>query len=685
MGGVPMFPAAAAQASPVIAPPGLPLDQPSAYSPIPQRLITDLHDNPLAIGLYGFVARLYLVAQTPIPLSVPDVLRYDPTLSRGAVLRAFARLLAGGYVIEAAQPGRKTRYTPAWGRVGGAVLPWNMGQPCLGRPRHVARLRLDRRLFDICMGKLTPHTTRAAVITRYVTTPVLSLADVGCYALTLSGLPRATPALLRLGAVRDGIARPLPSDERLLALISQRALDLGEQTDIGTELTISGTRKLGVTPLLAPDPAAATAQPLFFVPPGMIGSLIRPMIGSMIGSDAANTTAATATGTDEMRSDGRNNRITWESRDPRDAAIPPPPPCDEVSGGGAKAFVLKATAQRRQEIQSLPDTETVAVLQAINVKPAQIVELAQIPLATVEAAIADGRARPGVRDLAGWVVSLLRAHRDYGWKIMPPAPAPESPEALRAAFVRYAAEQEAARSLETDHVEQLCVAECTEEQECTPRGSASPSLTQLWNDVQADMRMRITRQEFMTWIRPAVLRSVEDGMAIISAPSVRVKDGLERYTASLRELLSSLLDMHIQVRMTIHGEVPSAQGQTTAAGVDATTTEAQAPATAPKALASPAPDHRPHWISAEQWVTLPAVLRAALIGSTVANGTIQTISPHLARLIEMRYAREVATLIVAAESGSCPVDGALATSAKAHGPPLTVEDACGKAVTRVTL
>jgi hypothetical protein len=384
----------------------------------------------------------------------------------------------------------------------------------------------------------------------------------------------------------------------------------------------------------------------------MIGSLIRPMIGSMIGSDAANTITASAAVSDKLRSDGRTTRITWESRDPRDAAIPPPLPCDEVSGGGAEALVLKATAQRQQEFQPLPDTEAAAALLAINVKPAQIVELAHMPLATIEAALADGRARPGVRNLAGWVVSLLRAHRDYGWKIMPPAPAPESPEALRAAFARYAAEQKAARSGETDHVELPCAAECTEER--TSTGSASPSLTQLWNDVQVDMRMRITRQEFMTWIRPAVLRSVEHGMATISAPSAHIKDGLEQYTALLRELLSSLLDMPIQVRVTIHGEVPSAQGQTTAAGVDATTMEAQAPAMAPKALASPAPDHRPHWISAEQWSTLPAMLRAALIGSIVVDGTLQARSPHLARLIEMRYACQVATLIAAVEPGPCP-------------------------------
>ena len=132
-----MLPAVSTQTAAVSAPSNRSIEQPSAYCPIPQRLLTDLHDTPLAIGVYGLVARLYLVAQTPIPLSVPDVLRYDPTLSRGAVLRALARLIGGGYLIETAQIGLKTRYTPAWGRINGAALAWNMQQPCLGRPRGV--------------------------------------------------------------------------------------------------------------------------------------------------------------------------------------------------------------------------------------------------------------------------------------------------------------------------------------------------------------------------------------------------------------------------------------------------------------------------------------------------------------------------------------------------------------------
>jgi hypothetical protein len=120
-----------------------------------------------------------------------------------------------------------------------------MGQPCLGRPRHIARLALDRALLDVCMGKIVPHATRPATITRYVTAPALSLADVGCYALTLAELPHETPGLRRLGLVRSGRALPLPSEQRLLAIISQRSLafdDAGGEV----ELTLGGTRRLGL-------------------------------------------------------------------------------------------------------------------------------------------------------------------------------------------------------------------------------------------------------------------------------------------------------------------------------------------------------------------------------------------------------------------------------------------------------
>jgi hypothetical protein len=301
----------------------------NAYCSVPQRLITDIHDNPLAIGMYAFVARLYLIQQAPVPISRADVLRYDPSLKAGAVKRAFDRLVDGGWLIETTQAGRKKhRYTPTWGRIKGTPLPWRLDQPCHGRPRHIQRLPLDRGLFDICMGKFTPHATICATVTRYVTSPALSLADIGSYALTLANIPHETPNLRWLGVVRSGQALPLPSEERLLAIISQRPLTLDNDSadHRDTELTMSGTRRLGVVPLPLQSDANNHSQLLFFVPPGLIGPLIGPLIGSMIGEGAENGPTKTAPTTHEIRSDMRPAGITWESQDNRDPEDPPQPP-----------------------------------------------------------------------------------------------------------------------------------------------------------------------------------------------------------------------------------------------------------------------------------------------------------------------------------------------------------------------
>src|SRR5205085_10929190 len=158
-----------------------------------------------------------------------DVLRYDPSLSRGAVLRALARLLAGGWVVASQQHGHKTRYTPCWGRVLGSPRPWQFGAPLLGRPRRPIVLRPDQRLLDMYMGKITPHPLRTALVERYFSRPLLGLADVGAYALTLAGYSMTTAPLRCLGLVRDGQVQPLPDDEELFALADDHAVMLTER------------------------------------------------------------------------------------------------------------------------------------------------------------------------------------------------------------------------------------------------------------------------------------------------------------------------------------------------------------------------------------------------------------------------------------------------------------------------
>jgi hypothetical protein len=72
---------------------------------------------------------------------------------------------------------------------------------------------------------------------------------------------------------------------------------------------------------------------------------------------------------------------------------------------------------------------------------------------------------------------------------------------------------------------------------------------------------------------------------------------------------------------------------------------------APPAARAPDPDHRPGWIGAERWDGLPAMLRAALIGSAAIDGEIRAASPHMDRVLRTRYVREVSELIDAVCGG----------------------------------
>ncbi|MFL5803550.1 MAG: hypothetical protein ACJ8CR_17630 [Roseiflexaceae bacterium] len=397
--------------------------QPRFYVPIPQRLVTLLYDTPLAIGLYALIARLYFAAHAPIALSRGDIQRYDPALKEGAVKRALDRLVAGGWIIEAA--GHKCRYIPSWGRArDGTPRPWRIGTDYLGCPRHVFTLRLDRDILDLYMGKLTPQTHNTALVDRYFTAPLLSLRDVGAYLLILAGQQHiATPALLRWDLVRDGQAQPILDAAQVLALASQRQLD-----DVGAvQLTPAGWRKLGLSiDRRGPQDTAPAAQPLFFVPPELIGALIPPSIGGLIGhADQAEVPAdaSESASSDNVRPSAIIQRNHGESKESRDH--PPTPMRSTNSGDGGHARRSKKEGRRPP---ALPQTESANLLRSIGVLPEIVIELANLPIERVKEAIAHGQARPEVHDLAGWVVKLLRAARDYGWAIPQPRPArPSAP------------------------------------------------------------------------------------------------------------------------------------------------------------------------------------------------------------------------------------------------------------------
>ena len=438
-----MFPAAGPR--PTAAPAGPAARSTPGYLLMPIGLIADLADNLVAIGVYALIARRFLVAWAPVPLSASDLLTYDETLSRGSAVRALNRLMASGWLVEDAARGRKTRYTPAWSVIGGQPRPWTLDTPQLGLPRHHRARRLDRRLLDMYMGRLDPHPVHQAHVTRYLTRQLLGLADVGAYARALAGFEATTPQLTRLGLVRDGQACELPDDGTILAQGSQQTLF----DPAGASLSVHGMRWFGVTPA----PVADSAKPLFFVPRevigGITGGITGGMIGGMIGQMPSPEAAFTASECAEMP---QAESLSRSIANPGNLANPsePTPPTQATAGEGGIEISSQnvgqepptmpapqprsAPAGRQRRAAKAPATETAALLKEFGVRSAAVAELADAPVESVRAAMTHARSHTGVRDMAGWVVALLRDARDHGWEIPAPAtPSPQQPVAAPAA------------------------------------------------------------------------------------------------------------------------------------------------------------------------------------------------------------------------------------------------------------
>jgi hypothetical protein len=185
----------------------------------------------------------------------------------------------------------------------------------------------------------------------------------------------------------------------------------------------------------------------------------------------------------------------------------------------------------------VPETEASVRLRAIQVRPAQQRELADTPLAAVEQAIADGQARPGIRDLAGWVVYLLRERRDSGWAPAPPTPRPDTPEALCAYFKQLAKEPE----LEEAKPTRLSAPASAE----TP---LPPS--RLWQDTLAQLRLRLPREVYQAVLRQAELVGYVGGVATIAVADARLRELLERqYASALRLALEDVMGRPARVRL----------------------------------------------------------------------------------------------------------------------------------------
>ncbi len=394
-----------------------------SYVWFPTKLAETLAHAPLALGIYALIARRWLVNHTSVALSAHDIQAYDPSLTRAKIRTALAQLVAGHWLAIPTNPqhGCKIAYVPTWGWQREGVRHWETTQS-FNRGR-VATHRLDRTILDHYLGRIEPRPHGQPLITRYLTTPALTLTDVGIYMLLVAGIPHrhSTATLQRRGLCHQNVPLAVPSITEILAQ--------------GT-MSLHGAQYLQLLPRggimrpCDPDPR----PPLFFVEQDLATIMVTTMATNLAmvdtvsedGFDALESEKI-AVASEQWNVTGRSCRIDREDQ-------PPETDLHSIQNGGGVSFsdrnnerieresepdVLEPktrTVPAARNIMSIPDTPQVALLRSLAIRPKQVLEFAAIDLAMLETVVTDARQRTGIRDIGGWVVSILRDIQDYGWE-----------------------------------------------------------------------------------------------------------------------------------------------------------------------------------------------------------------------------------------------------------------------------
>lgn len=587
--------------------PALPPSEP--YLMLTHGLLDASRDHPLVIGVYALIARLYAIHRVPVVLSARDLAAYDPTLSYGAAVRALARLTDGGWLIDTPASGQKSAYTPAWGRVAGQVRPWDFAAARkLGCPDHLTTISLRVTLLDAYLGQLIPQTRGRATIRRYFSAPLLTLADIGVYALGLARrIDPQTTALLRLGLVDSCGVMPPPDMRTAVARASQLAL--GDPA--APTLTSSGLHLLGSAPMRSSEPART--QALFFAPRDQIASRIGQVIGEGIGNPI-----------------GHPAQPEGPSRPPVSASSPttntdPSPPCRE-----SKESRIMETSSSTSGSESSSDSDDRSTLLAqIGVHPKVCQELQTLPRTWILAALADARERDYVKRPAGWVVDLLRRRRDHAWVPAPPDAVVDQGRAIRDSLDRLDAAFAAQLAADERDVEVLagesCVLPDASDAGEVEGGLAAPAPpASLWDAFLGRMAWRVPAAARTSLARVACV--VTDAQANLVCPDRATWELVQgqrvAITAALRELGVTL------ERVTI-GAAPARTGP-----------------------CAPVEDRRPAFLAPEIWASLPPAVQGLLIGARWEDGQVWAATSFQQRTLEQRHADLLARL--RADRGESP-------------------------------
>jgi hypothetical protein len=161
------------------------------------------------------------------------------------------------------------------------------------------------------------------------------------------------------------------------------------------------------------------------------------------------------------------------------------------------------------------------------------------------------------RDLAGWVVYLLRQCRDHGWTPTPPTPRPDAPQVLGAYFAQLATERAVGRAREQTHdpapVKQPPELTSTAARATPPLEAAQPpSLAELWQNALATLRLRLPREMYQACVRQAELVDTTGDTVTIGVTDLHTEDKLQfEYAGPLRLALRDTLGHDVAVRVVL--------------------------------------------------------------------------------------------------------------------------------------
>jgi hypothetical protein len=186
----------------------------------------------------------------------------------------------------------------------------------------------------------------------------------------------------------------------------------------------------------------------------------------------------------------------------------------------------------------------------------------------------------------------------------------------------------------------------------------------LWSHVCGDLQRHLDRTAYRTWLGGATLVALTDDTATVQARSAHQRDRLERCEAALiAECLSARVGRPVRVVITLGGDTPEElhASMTPASSVEAARPEPEAAAPhpcvpsadPPVAPVPPLPvvlSACPAWIAPAQWMTVPPLLRPALVGSELRDGRIVPALPFWRKALDdPSYAEVLVRLITATE------------------------------------